>query len=168
MSSRFRPMKAVSSLPFSFSFPGPIPGSLRRCVPPVLGLQPLCGDGQAAYGQEHCGRSARAEWTSFGPGLSCQCHLWENCTLACSQPRSIRNHTDARSFASETGGRNSLLTPGRGIWRCRYQASAVLPEVQNRPVRGADPNSVGASNHHFEQLGFCTGHTNTCRAPPEV
>jgi len=27
-----------------------------------------------------------AEWTSFGPDLSYQCHFWENCTLA------VRNH----------------------------------------------------------------------------
>lgn len=109
----------------------------------------------------------RTQWTSFDSGLSCKCHLSENCTLAVRNPgRSETSRLQKLCFGG--GARKSLLTPGRGIRCCRYQYPTVLREVQNRPVRSADPNSVGTSNHHFEQPGFCTGHTNTCRAPSQV
>jgi hypothetical protein len=164
---RFSPMKGVSGLLCSFSFPDPIRESLRRYVAPALGPQLLCDDGQAEDDQERGARSWPNREDIFRLRSFVSTPSFGELHFRCSQPESIRTLPDETRF-EKVVGRKSLLTPGRGIRVCRYQAPAVLPELQSRPVRSADLNSVGASNHHFEQPGFCTGHTNTCRAPPEV
>jgi hypothetical protein len=130
--------------PFPFSFSRPIPESLLRCLPSMLGPQPLCGDWvkQQMVKQQMVRSTAvdprGAEWTFFGPGLLCQCHLWENCTLAVRNP--ARSETRLTTEATLQRPRSKVIIDG-GPWNSVLSVSSLCSFARGPKPAGAQPRS---------------------------
>ena len=79
-----------------------------------------------------------AEWTSFGPGLSCQCHLWENCTLA------VRNHARSETRLTTEASlqrRRSKVIIDAGPWNSVLSVSSLGSFARGPEPAGAQRRS---------------------------
>ena len=93
-----------------------------------------------------------AEWTSFGPGLSCQCHLWENCTLAVHNH--ARSETRLTTEAPLQRPRSKVIIDA-GPWNSVLSVSSLCSFARGSEPAGAQRRSeLGAGQCSSSQAAW--------------